>query len=240
MRSKFPIFRGKHDTKAWWLVRSWDVIGCAKLWWRSRGFSADVQRELTRFSYSDGRKRSRVFLFFVLSRSRIVVKRRRRKFASQGRIISLPGRTIGQLRWWRKQYWRWGRRRWRWLTFCHVMQLSMLFPRWGGPRVEVGTLNVLRHPRWGILANFEQKCWPRDREVWTMSKQQERTGYWMWEAWIRVFRHLESTQHSQKLKLSSCNKMEEQKEFNKPFLFNIYVLVNKNFACIPKSHRIFM
>ena len=46
------------------------------------------------------------------------------------------------------------------------MQLSMLFPRGGGePRDEVGTLNVLGHPRWGILGNFEHKCWPRDREV---------------------------------------------------------------------------
>ena len=35
----------------------------------------------------------------------------------------------------------------------------------GGPRDEVGTLNVIAHPTWGILANFEHKCWPRDREV---------------------------------------------------------------------------
>ena len=48
------------------------------------------------------------------------------------------------------------------------MQLSMLCPRGGGPRDEVGTLNVIAHPTWGILANFEHKCWPRDREVWTM------------------------------------------------------------------------
>ena len=40
--------------------------------------------------------------------------------------------------------------------------------------------------------------------------------------------------------LSSCNKMEEQKEFNKPLFFNIYVLVNKYFASIPKSHQILM
>ena len=26
-------------------------------------------------------------------------------------------------------------------------------------------LNVLGHPGWGILANFEHKCWPQDREV---------------------------------------------------------------------------
>ena len=30
----------------------------------------------------------------------------------------------------------------------------------GGPRDEVGTLNVLGHPRWGILANFEQMLAP--------------------------------------------------------------------------------
>ena len=29
----------------------------------------------------------------------------------------------------------------------------------------------------------------------------------------KVFRHLESTQNSQKFELSSCNEMEEQKEF---------------------------
>ena len=63
----------------------------------------------------------------------------------------------------------------------------------GGPRDEVGTLNILGHPRWGILENFEHKCWPRDQEVWTMLKRQKRTGFWMWGAWIRMFRHLEST-----------------------------------------------
>ena len=35
----------------------------------------------------------------------------------------------------------------------------------GGSRDKVGTLNVLGHPRWGILANFEHECWLRDREV---------------------------------------------------------------------------
>ena len=47
------------------------------------------------------------------------------------------------------------------------MQLSMFCPRGGGggPQDEVGTLKVLGHPRWGILANFEHKCWPQDREV---------------------------------------------------------------------------
>ena len=40
------------------------------------------------------------------------------------------------------------------------MQLSMLCPRGGGPRDRVGTLNVRAHPTWGILANFEHKCWP--------------------------------------------------------------------------------
>ena len=39
------------------------------------------------------------------------------------------------------------------------------YARGGGPRDEVGTLNVIVHPTWGILANFEHKCWPRDREV---------------------------------------------------------------------------
>ena len=32
----------------------------------------------------------------------------------------------------------------------------------GGPQDEVGTLNVTAHPTWGILANFEHKCWPRE------------------------------------------------------------------------------
>ena len=40
-----------------------------------------------------------------------------------------------------------------------------VMPEGEGARDEVGTLNVLGHPRWGILANFEHKCWPRDREV---------------------------------------------------------------------------
>ena len=30
----------------------------------------------------------------------------------------------------------------------------------GGPRDEVGSLIIRAHPTWGILANFEQKCWP--------------------------------------------------------------------------------
>ena len=63
-------------------------------------------------------------------------------------------------------------------------QLSMLCPRGGGgvPRDEVGTLNVLAHPMWGILAIFEHKCWPRDRSlrskrfrrVWEQRKTEER------------------------------------------------------------------
>ena len=101
---------------------------------------------------------------------------------------------------------------------------------WGeGPRDEVGTLNVLGHPRWGILANFEHKCWPRDREVWTMLKRWKRTGFWMWGAWIWVFCHLESAQNSQKFEVSSCNKMEEQKWFNK-LLFFYFAFVPK-FSC---------
>ena len=40
-----------------------------------------------------------------------------------------------------------------------------VMPEAGGPRDEVGTLNALAHPMWGILANFEHKCWPRYREV---------------------------------------------------------------------------
>ena len=40
------------------------------------------------------------------------------------------------------------------------MQLSMLcLGGGGGPRDEVGT------SVWGILANFEKKCWPQGREV---------------------------------------------------------------------------
>ena len=30
----------------------------------------------------------------------------------------------------------------------------------GGPRDRVGTLIARAHPTWGILANFEHKCWP--------------------------------------------------------------------------------
>ena len=30
----------------------------------------------------------------------------------------------------------------------------------GWARDEVGTLNALGHPRWGMLANSEHKCWP--------------------------------------------------------------------------------
>ena len=45
-------------------------------------------------------------------------------------------------------------------------RVSMLCPRGGGgARDRVGTLNVRAHPTWGILANFEHKCWPRGREV---------------------------------------------------------------------------
>jgi len=53
------------------------------------------------------------------------------------------------------------------------MQLSMLYPREGGTHVgdEVGTFNVRAHLTWGILANFEHKYWPRDREVWKMLKE---------------------------------------------------------------------
>ena len=73
----------------------------------------------------------------------------------------------------------------------------------------------LGHPRWGILANFEHKCWPRVREVWTMSKELSK-GYWMWGAWIRVFRHLESTQNSQKLELT---KWRNKRNLNKRCFF---------------------
>ena len=87
-----------------------------------------------------------------------------------------------------------------------------VMPEGGGSRDKVGTLNVIVHPRWGILANFEHKCWPRDQQVWTMLN-------WMQGAWIWMFCHLESTQNSQRFEFSSCNKMEEWKEliFNTPF-----------------------
>ena len=35
----------------------------------------------------------------------------------------------------------------------------------GGPGDEVRTLNIRAHPTWGILANFEHKCWPQDGKV---------------------------------------------------------------------------
>ena len=62
--------------------------------------------------------------------------------------------------------------RWHSITLLssEVMQLSMLCLT-GGPCNEVGTLNICAHPTWGILANFEHKWWPRDREVWTMQKK---------------------------------------------------------------------
>ena len=51
-------------------------------------------------------------------------------------------------------------------TFNQINAAINVMPEGGGgARDEVGTLNVLGHPRWGILANFEHKCWPRDREV---------------------------------------------------------------------------
>ena len=114
-----------------------------------------------------------------------------------------------------------------------LMQLSMLCPR-GGPREEVGTLNVLGHPRWGILANFEHKCWPRDREVWTILKQQKRTGFWMWGAWIRMFRHLESTGIPRSSNFPVAIKWRNKRNLtNHCFFFNIYVLLNKYFVSIP-------
>ena len=35
----------------------------------------------------------------------------------------------------------------------------------GGAGDEVRTLNIRAHLTRGILANFEHKCWPRDRKV---------------------------------------------------------------------------
>ena len=76
----------------------------------------------------------------------------------------------------------------------------------GRPQDEVGILNVCAYPSWGNLGNFESKCWPRDREVWTMLKKCWSPGSRSLRgAWIRMFHHLESTQNSQKFKLSSCN-----------------------------------
>ena len=46
---------------------------------------------------------------------------------------------------------------------CRNAAINVMPEGGGGPRDEVGTLNVLGHPRWGILANFEHKCWSRDR-----------------------------------------------------------------------------
>ena len=34
----------------------------------------------------------------------------------------------------------------------------------GGARDRVGTLNVRVRPTWGILTNFDRKCWPRERK----------------------------------------------------------------------------
>ena len=56
-------------------------------------------------------------------------------------------------------------------NFCTVVNLHyqifvyQCYVRGGGARDGVGTLNVRAHPTWGILANFEHKCWPRGREV---------------------------------------------------------------------------
>ena len=49
--------------------------------------------------------------------------------------------------------------------FARSNAATNVMPEGEGARDEVGTLNVLGHPRWGILANFVHKCWPRDREV---------------------------------------------------------------------------
>ena len=56
---------------------------------------------------------------------------------------------------------------------CQTHLIFQCYARWGGPWDEVGTLNVCWHPRWEILANFEHKCWPRDREVWTMGSSRK-------------------------------------------------------------------
>ena len=132
-------------------------------------------------------------------------------------------------------------------SFCSLlfMQLSMLCPRGGGPRDEVGTLNVLGHHRWGILANFEHKCWPRDREVWTMLKRRKRTGFWMWGAWIPTFRHLESTRIPRSSNFPVAIKWRNKRNLTNRCFFNIYVLLNKYFVSIPSltefsCNRIFM
>ena len=48
---------------------------------------------------------------------------------------------------------------------CLNAAINVMPEEGGGPRDEVGTLNALAHPTWGILVNFEHKCWPRYREV---------------------------------------------------------------------------
>ena len=123
---------------------------------------------------------------------------------------------------------------------CRNAAINVMPEGGGGPRDEVGTLNVLGHPRWGILANFEHKCWPRDREVWTMLKRRKRTGFWMWGAWIPMFRHLESTRIPRSSNFPVAIKWRNKRNLTNHYFFNIYVLVNKYFVSIPKSHRIFM
>ena len=105
----------------------------------------------------------------------------------------------------------------------------------GGQRDEVGTLNVLGHPGWGILANFEHKYWPRDREVWTMLKWRKRTGFWMWGAWIGIFRHLESTARiPRSSNFPVALKWKNKRNLtNRCFFLILTVLLNKYFVPIP-------
>ena len=71
----------------------------------------------------------------------------------------------------------------------------------------------------------------------------KRTGFW-YAGSLDTNVAPSCTKNSQKFELSSFNKMEERKEFNKPlFLFSIFmysVSVNNYFVSVSKSYRISM
>ena len=106
---------------------------------------------------------------------------------------------------------------------------------------EVGTLNVLVHPRWGILANFEHKCWPWDREVRTMLKRQKQMGFECRELGYECSTILKVPRISRSSNFPVTIKWRNKRNLTNHcffFNFNILVLVHKYFVSIPKSYRI--
>ena len=117
---------------------------------------------------------------------------------------------------------------------------SQCYARGGRPRDEVGTLNVLAHPTWEILAIFEHNVGPGIGKFEECKMKANRVllcrdlGYEC-SVILKVPKIPRSSNFPVAIKWRN-----ERNLTNYCAFFNIYVFVNNYFVSVSKSYRIFM